>query len=252
MIRLSGRLFAFSLIATLVANTNSVAQQWSWPEKGENLQVLPEGTGGHVLRGVMASFTRGLGVRCWHCHVGEPGQPLSTYDFKSDDKPTKQTARLMMQMRQTINDSFISKVSTEAEQRLQVNCVTCHRGQPRPVSLEQVLYTTIVNEGAEAGLQKYHDLHKRFYGGFTHDFRAHTLNNLGYQLLGAENYDAAIAVFKLNVEQYPDYPNGYDSLGEAYMKAGNTELAIANYEKALQLNPKNKNAEKMLKELSKK
>ena len=33
--------------------------------------------------------------------------------------------------------------------------------------------------------------------------------------------------------------NTYDSLGEAYAKAGDTALAIQNYEKSVQLNPKN-------------
>jgi cytochrome c-type biogenesis protein CcmH/NrfG len=41
----------------------------------------------------------------------------------------------------------------------------------------------------------------------------------------------------------------YDSLGEAYMKAGEKELAIQNYEKSLQLDPKNMNAVEMLKKL---
>ena len=40
-----------------------------------------------------------------------------------------------------------------------------------------------------------------------------------------------------------------DSLGEAYMKAGEKELAIQNYEKSLQLDPKNLNAVEMLRKL---
>ncbi len=56
-------------------------------------------------------------------------------------------------------------------------------------------------------------------------------------------------MFKLNVEAYPDAFNTYDSLGEAYMKAGNRELAIANYQKSLELNPRNENGKEMLAEL---
>jgi len=41
----------------------------------------------------------------------------------------------------------------------------------------------------------------------------------------------------------------YDSLGEAYMKADKKDLAIANYEKSLQLDPKNQNAVEQLKKL---
>ena len=44
---------------------------------------------GERLRPVMMGFTRALGVRCNHCHVGEDGQPLSTFDFVSDENPNK-------------------------------------------------------------------------------------------------------------------------------------------------------------------
>jgi len=54
------------------------------------------------------------------------------------------------------------------------------------------------------------------------------------------------------VQEYPESGNVYDSLGEAYMKAGQKELAIQNYEKSLQLDPKNQNAVEMLKRLKEK
>ena len=52
------------------------AQQWSWPEKPENLQVLPKDWPGQRLAPVMRGFSRTLGVRCSYCHVGEEGQPF--------------------------------------------------------------------------------------------------------------------------------------------------------------------------------
>lgn len=79
-----------------------------------------------------------------------------------------------------------------------------------------------------------------------------SLNNLGYELLTAGKINEAIAIFKLNTEFYPQAFNTYDSLGEAYIKAGNKELAIKNYEKSLELNPKNTNAEEQLKKLKEK
>jgi hypothetical protein len=75
------------------------------------------------------------------------------------------------------------------------------------------------------------------------------LNILGYRYLGQHKYQQALAIFKLNVEFYPESANCYDSLGEAYMKNGNTELAIKNYRKSLELNPNNQNAERKLKVL---
>jgi len=59
----------------------------------------------------------------------------------------------------------------------------------------------------------------------------------------------AIAILKLNVELYPKSSNTYDSLGEAYMKNGDKALAISNYAKSLELDPKNKNAANMLEKL---
>jgi CubicO group peptidase (beta-lactamase class C family) len=75
------------------------------------------------------------------------------------------------------------------------------------------------------------------------------LNNLGYRFLGEKLYEAAIALFALNVEFYPASWNVYDSLGEGYMNRGDRQLAIENYERSLKLNPKNTNGEKILEKL---
>lgn len=65
------------------------------------------------------------------------------------------------------------------------------------------------------------------------------LNGVGYSLLGGKKVADAIEVFKLNVRLFPNSWNVYDSLGEAYAAAGDTKLAIENYEKSVALNPKN-------------
>src|SRR5664280_2135547 len=54
---------------------------------------------------------------------------------------------------------------------------------------------------------------------------------------------------KAAIQEYPKSWNCYDSLGEAYMKAGQKELAIENYAKSIELNPDNKNGVEMLKKL---
>jgi tetratricopeptide (TPR) repeat protein len=68
----------------------------------------------------------------------------------------------------------------------------------------------------------------------------------GYSYLEKNEIEKAIEIFKLNVVLNPDGWNTYDSLAEAYLKAGNKELAIKNYRKSLELNPKNDNAIKIL------
>ena len=71
-------------------------------------------------------------------------------------------------------------------------------------------------------------------------------NALGYSLLRQRKYDEAIAVLKMNVQAFPNSWNVYDSLGEIYAWTGNTDGAIANFEKSLELNPDNENAVRQL------
>jgi tetratricopeptide (TPR) repeat protein len=75
------------------------------------------------------------------------------------------------------------------------------------------------------------------------------LNALGYELLGNDQIEEAIVVFKYAVSEYPESANAYDSLAEAYMKNGDNELALENYQKSLELNPDNENAKRMLEQL---
>jgi len=76
------------------------------------------------------------------------------------------------------------------------------------------------------------------------------INQLGYQMLNRGKTADAIEVFKLNVREFPKSSNVYDSLGEAYLKAGNNELAVQNYKRASELDPANRNAIDIVKRLS--
>jgi pentatricopeptide repeat protein len=68
----------------------------------------------------------------------------------------------------------------------------------------------------------------KYYFGAERD-----LNDFGYDLLREQKVPEAIEVFELNVEAFPNSANTYDSLAEAYMKAGKTDEALKYYEKAL-------------------
>ena len=65
------------------------------------------------------------------------------------------------------------------------------------------------------------------------------INQMGYQSLFAGRADEAIAIFKTNVERYPESANVYDSLAEAYERGGKLELAAPLYEKAQKLGQQN-------------
>lgn len=68
------------------------------------------------------------------------------------------------------------------------------------------------------------------------------LNMWAYQLLAQKRFDQAIEIFKLTVELYSQSANAYDSLAEGYEDRGEKDLAITNYKRSLELNPKNMNA----------
>jgi CubicO group peptidase (beta-lactamase class C family) len=103
--------------------------------------------------------------------------------------------------------------------------------------------------GVQTALDSYQRAKSTGFAGLHHD--ANTLNNFGYSLLGEKKFADAVKMFQLNVAEYPQDANSYDSLAEAYMDAGDRNLAIQNYEKSLELNPKNDNAVIQLKKLRK-
>jgi CubicO group peptidase (beta-lactamase class C family) len=116
---------------------------------------------------------------------------------------------------------------------------------PGPRTFLKLLLVTKA-KGIEIALQQYTLLKK---SGAQADVQETTLNTLGYTLLQEGNTRDAISAFQRNAQEYPQSANVYDSLGEAYRKAGQKDLAITNYEKALQLDPKNKTAPEALKKL---
>ena len=116
-------------------------------------------------------------------------------------------------------------------------------------SAAYVVEKAITDAGIDAGIAKFQQLRSDNQNKLS--FNENDFNSLGYNLIARGMIDAAIEIFKLNVEMNPRSANAYDSLGEAYMINGNMDLAIKNYKKSLELNPDNTNAKEMLKKLEK-
>jgi tetratricopeptide (TPR) repeat protein len=114
-------------------------------------------------------------------------------------------------------------------------------------SIAETLSATIASGGVDQAVNQYHDL--KAGQPATYNFDESELNALGYKLLRTNKFAEAIRILQLNIEAYPQSSNAYDSLGEAYMDAGNKAEAIANYEKSIQLNPKNRNGALILQKL---
>ena len=240
-------LLAIAITTVATERSSNAQQQWRWPEKPQNLQVLNKDWSGSRLSPVMRGFTRALGVRCSYCHVGEEGKDLSTYDFVSDANPNKNRAREMLRMLGTVND-HLKKIEPSGQTRVNMWCHTCHRGRPRPMTLEEELGEQYRSKGIDAAVNRYHELKKDFLERGAYDFSERSLNNFGYELLEKDN-TAAIRIFSLNTEIFDKSPNVWDSLAEAHSKAGNIQLARRYYKASLKLNPNNDNARQKLKQL---
>lgn len=103
------------------------------------------------------------------------------------------------------------------------------------------------SSGVEQGVKVYTDLTKQKPEGVYFDERE--FNALGYRFLSRNMLNAALEVFKMNTELYPESANAFDSLGEIYMIKGDKASALKFYKKSLELNPENENAAKKIKEL---
>lgn len=85
-------------------------------------------------------------------------------------------------------------------------------------------------KGIDAIVAHYKNLSKKY--GYEVTIQENTLNNAGYTFLFAGNFEKAIGIFKKNIELHPKSANVYDSLGEAYERSGQMQLAKECYEKA--------------------
>jgi CubicO group peptidase (beta-lactamase class C family) len=109
------------------------------------------------------------------------------------------------------------------------------------------LYLLAMVKGTPAALREYDELK----GQTSPDYKVDegSLNLFGYRLLFSGKGSDAVDVLLKNTKEYPQSANAFDSLAEAYAKTGQKDLAIQNYEKTLQMNPKNPNAVEQLKKL---
>jgi tetratricopeptide (TPR) repeat protein len=82
--------------------------------------------------------------------------------------------------------------------------------------------------GLKSIQKHYKGLSKKY--GYHIPVPEYELNRLGYSLLSRKEIGKAVDIFKRNIQLYPDSPNVYDSLGEAYEAANQLEEAKKNYE----------------------
>src|ERR1700676_80287 len=247
--RCSWKWAAFTI--ALFVGTPALAQ---FPDKFTNLKVLPKDISKHEMESSMRGFAFALVVRCDHCHV-EKKAPAHGLDFAADDKEPKKTARLMLQMVAAINHDYISKVSKTPPANaatIQVQCVTCHHGLTQPQPLNAVLAESFEKDGREKTIALYRELRSKYYGTGQYDFGETPLNQLTESLLAKKHNADALATVELNFSaNHPDSVWSYHILAMAHEANGQTDKAIADYRKVLELHPDDGGAKEQIDSLSK-
>jgi len=112
----------------------------------------------------------------------------------------------------------------------------------------QAFMTTLKKQGYDHAAEIANDM-KQKDSGF--NLPEDDVNDLGFILMRDDKKKEAVEIFKFNLSKFPNSANAYDSLAEGYEAAGEKELAVKNFKKAVELNPKNTYAADRVKELEK-
>ncbi len=196
-----------------------------------NLQVLPLDIDHEDLMTVMDDFTLALGVGCDYCHV-HTDNAEGKFDYVADQKEPKLVAREMMRMTQVINEELLPLAGREDSQ---VECVTCHHGQPKPRTLESVLLVKLEEEGVEASVAEYGRLREEFYGRAVYDFGEFALLSVARRLRRAGEDASEQRMLELNLEHFPESYMTYSQMASGSEARGDTSAALASYAEALRL-----------------
>ena len=221
------------VLATAVAMAPSLQAQPAKDDIPINLQVLPSDISHDDLMMVMGDFSSALGVGCKHCHLRADGEEVQ-FDYSSDELEAKTVAREMMRMTRVINEDLLPRTG-RGDTVVQVQCVTCHHGQPRPRTLASVLLDEKIQNGVEASVAEYRRLRQKYYGRSVYDFGEFTLLSMARMLRADGEEDAELRILELNLEQFPESYMTYSQMASHWEARGDTSQALASYEEALRL-----------------
>lgn len=240
--RIIAVLIAMAAVTT-VAPAPSNAQI---PDEFTNLTVLPKDISKRELVQIMRAFSGALGKRCIYCHVGEDPSNLGSFDFASDEKQTKKTARIMMKMTTDINGTYLAEL--EKDNTIRVRCITCHRGVNEPETIDKVVLAAAEEKSVNEAIVRYRELRKEYYGSGSYDFTAGPLTTVA-ETLADKDLPGAIEIMKVNLEFNPDDAFAHLFMARLYQASGDKAAAIASAEKSLELEPDNKWAKGLLQKL---
>lgn len=101
------------------------------------------------------------------------------------------------------------------------------------LNISEVVGSKILNDGIETAMEAYYKLKAESPDDY--DFSERQFNNLGYQLMGMDRNEDAAKILKLNLEEYSESANTYDSYGDALLANKDTINAVLNFKKAFEM-----------------
>jgi len=232
------------------------------PAAHQNLQILAKDMPQPELLQVMQGFAQGLGVQCGFCHAPAPppegggrfggggrgrGGPAAL-DFPSDQLPAKKKAREMMLMVRDLNTRIPTAVGKPADATSRVQCATCHGGVAIPRPLGDILDQTAGEKGAPAAIAQYKELRKQYFGGRAYDFGEGSLIALAQRPSTKAPADA-LAWLQLNLDYFPLSARTYVAMSQVQQRTNDKDAAVKSAEKALELDPQNAQAKRLLDQL---
>jgi hypothetical protein len=255
------RLTVRVLICAAAVTTFASSAQGQLPQKPENLQVLPKDMPTDSVVAIMRGVALALGVRCNFCHVERQpatsappatgpggGGPFANFDFKSDEKDHKKTARAMFAMVDTINTRLLPHIPNRDDPPTNVRCITCHRGLTKPTTIEAVLLNTTTRGGVDSAIARYRMLRNDIALG-KYDFGEQPVSDVAQRLVMQKRFDDAIKLLQMNQEFYPNSMNIDFQLADAYVAKGDTAQAVTRLRSVLTKNPNDRRAQGRLRQL---
>jgi tetratricopeptide (TPR) repeat protein len=225
-------------VAALVAVSGLVARGLAAqiPEKFTNLEVLPADISRPALVMAMRRIAGSLSFRCNNCHVGGDPNTLEGVDFASDSLETKRIARQMMRMVKAINRDYLAGISDSAD-RVEVTCLTCHRGVTRPEAIPSIMTRLTATRGLGEAIAEYRRLRDRYYGSDAYDFSDLALRILAESMATSGARDQALEFLELNLEYYPKSSPTVAMMGRITIAKGDTARGVELLRQALALAP---------------
>ncbi|HEU4791440.1 MAG TPA: serine hydrolase [Flavobacterium sp.] len=123
-----------------------------------------------------------------------------------------------------------------------------------PLESKKESIALTIRKESQKNIDKGIELYKNLKKNNTADYNfsdESELNQLGYEFLRDAKIESAIKIFELNVNEFPNSANVYDSRGEAYFNNKEYLLSKSDYLKSLELGPTNQNAKEMLLKIEK-